>query len=105
MIQWWLAEVSQPVKATKTLAKPQDSLAAMEAFTKMAAKRDEEKGEREAKTPLLNETSFDRRRTMAVYKHDGSRGHHMGVSTSRLAHGTASTDWTCMHEIAGRCIC
>ncbi len=27
--------------------------------------------------PLLNETAFDRRRVVAVYKDDGSRGHHM----------------------------
>ena len=26
---------------------------------------------------LLNETSFDRRRQVAVYKNDGKRGHHM----------------------------
>ena len=28
---------------------------------------------------LLNETSFDRRRQVAVYKNDGKRGHHMQV--------------------------
>lgn len=56
-----------------------DSLAAMEAFTKLAAKREEERVEQEARMPLLNETSFDRRRTVAVYKQDGSRGHHMQV--------------------------
>lgn len=64
---------------------PHDSLAAMEAFTKLAAKRDEQRGEQEAKTPLLNETSFDRRRTMAVYKQDGNKGHHMQVMANSIA--------------------
>lgn len=36
--------------------------------------------EEAARQPLLNDTSFDRRRVTAVYKDDGSRGHHMGVS-------------------------
>ena len=56
----------------------------MEAFTKLAAKRDEQREEQEAKQPLLNETSFDRRRTMAVYKQDGNKGHHMQVKHSIL---------------------
>ena len=58
----------------------EDSLAAMEAFTRMAAKHEESQGERQAKVELLNETSFDRRRQLAVYKEDGSRGHHMNAS-------------------------
>ena len=32
-----------------------------------------------AQVELLNETSFDRRRQVAVYKNDGKRGHHMQV--------------------------
>ena len=37
-----------------------------------------EADERErARVELLNETSFDRRRQVAVYKADGKRGHHM----------------------------
>jgi hypothetical protein len=39
-----------------------DSLAAMEAFERLAAKKDEDRVEKEAKVALLNETSFDRRR-------------------------------------------
>lgn len=34
-----------------------------------------------AQVELLNETSFDRRRQVAVYKNDGKRGHHMQVRT------------------------
>ena len=41
--------------------------------------QDRERVEREAKVELLNETSFDRRRQVAVYKQDGGRGHHMQV--------------------------
>jgi len=33
---------------------------------------------------LLNETSFDRRRQVAVYKNDGKRGHHMQARARRL---------------------
>lgn len=58
-----------------------DSLAAMEKFAAQAAARDQEKADREAAVPLLNETSFDRRRVMAVYKEDGTRGHHMQVTS------------------------
>lgn len=56
-----------------------DSVAAMERFAAQAAAREQERAEREAAVPLLNETSFDRRRVMAVYKEDGTRGHHMQV--------------------------
>lgn len=56
-----------------------DSLAAMEAFTRLAAKHEEVRPETEARVAHLNETSFDRRRQVAVYKKDGSRGHHMQV--------------------------
>eukprot|EP00955_Chlamydomonas_euryale_P118482 366546-Chlamydomonas_euryale.AAC.15 len=38
----------------------------------------EEEDRRKRAEPLLNETSFDRRKVWAVYKNDGSRGHHMG---------------------------
>lgn len=57
----------------------------MEAAMKLAAEREEarRKQDREdeeaARQPLLNDTSFDRRRVVAVYKDDGSRGHHMQV--------------------------
>ncbi len=61
-----------------------DSLAAMEAYAKLAAKKEQTRpnGEEEDEKPrvaLLNETSFDRRRQIAVYKNDGKRGHHMQV--------------------------
>jgi len=58
----------------------------MEAAMKLAADRDEARKEQERDEeaargqPLLNDTSFDRRRTVAVYKGDGTRGHHMQVS-------------------------
>ena len=57
--------------------KAQDSLAAMEAFTKLAAQHDEGRLEEERKVALLKETSFDRRRQVAVFKADGRKGHHM----------------------------
>ncbi len=68
-----------------------DAVAAMEAFAALAAKRDakrersadpdelEDEERRKRAEPLLNKTAFERRRTTAVYKDDGSRGHHMGV--------------------------
>jgi len=55
-----------------------DSLAAMEAFAALAARHEQARPAREEeKVELLNETSFDRRRQVAVYKNDGKRGHHM----------------------------
>ncbi|KXZ55485.1 hypothetical protein GPECTOR_2g1034 [Gonium pectorale] len=69
-----------------------DSLAAMEAFAALAAKRersksvdpedpdaeDDEEGRRRRAEPLLNKTAFERRKLVAVFKDDGTRGHHMG---------------------------
>lgn len=65
--------------STKALSKVEaaDSLAAMEAFTKLAAQQDEGRQEEERKVALLKETSFDRRRQVAVFKADGRKGHHM----------------------------
>lgn len=59
-----------------------DSLAAMEAFTRMAAEKDKARPQEEAerREGLLNETSFDRRRQLAVYRKDGKKGHHMQAS-------------------------
>ncbi|EIE22279.1 hypothetical protein COCSUDRAFT_55975 [Coccomyxa subellipsoidea C-169] len=60
-----------------------DSLVAMEAYAKLAARKeqarpkDAEEEEEKPRVALLNETSFDRRRQLAVYKTDGKRGHHM----------------------------
>lgn len=83
-----------------------DSVAAMEAFAHLAAKRErksrwgdeavaggdgaggsgasvddeEEQAERRARAePLLNKTAFERRKVVSVFKEDGSRGHHMQV--------------------------
>eukprot|EP00884_Botryococcus_braunii_P010453 jgi/Botrbrau1/19409/Bobra.0338s0036.1 len=73
-----LGGVEDPVKQKAVAALQQgDSLAAMEAFARLAAKHEETRPEAEAKVHHLNETSFDRRRQLAVYKRDGSRGHHM----------------------------
>ncbi|KAK9845850.1 hypothetical protein WJX81_004124 [Elliptochloris bilobata] len=63
-------------RATAALADG-DSLAAMEAFAALAARHEQGRPAREEKVELLNETSFDRRRQVAVYKNDGKRGHHM----------------------------
>ena len=65
---------------TVTPVSKDDSLTAMEKFAAQAAAREQEKADKEALVPLLNETSFDRRRVVAVYKDDGTRGHHMSVS-------------------------
>lgn len=66
----------------KTVLQAGDSVAAMEAFARMAEKNAEllqaqQEEEDRKRQELLNETSFDRRRVVAVYKDDGSRGHHM----------------------------
>ena len=60
-----------------------DSIAAMEAFAAAAKRLEESREEQEARIEHLNETSFDRRRKVAVYKSDGRRGHHMQVSKGR----------------------
>ena len=65
-------------RAKKALAAG-DSLAAMEAFAAAARRHEEDRGDQEARVEHLNETSFDRRRKVAVYKTDGRRGHHMQV--------------------------
>ena len=49
--------------------------------------------EREQKVALLNENAYDRRTVKAVYKQDGTRGHHMQVgpeccSSTTLSSGT-----------------
>lgn len=77
-----------------------DSVAAMEAFAAMAARRDraqsgsadpedpnsgggygsdDDEERRRHAEPLLNKTVFERRKVVAVFKDDGSRGHHMQV--------------------------
>lgn len=72
----------EKVQAKRALEKG-DSVAAMDAYMKLMAKKAAEKEaadeeeERKRREPLLNETSFDRRKVTAVFKSDGSRGHHM----------------------------
>ena len=55
----------------------------MEAYTRLAAEKDKARPQEEAerREGLLNETSFDRRRQLAVYRKDGKRGHHMQVGS------------------------
>lgn len=63
-----------------------DSVAAMEQFAKLAERHEQAKPDkdREPVVGMLNETSFDRRRQVAVYKNDGKRGHHMQVRLGTL---------------------
>ena len=53
----------------------------------------DEQEERERREPLLNQTAFDRRKVVAVYKEDGSRGHHMSdfIPAEELAKFLAKT--------------
>ena len=55
----------------------------MEAYTRLAAEKEKARPQEEAerREGLLNETSFDRRRQLAVYRKDGKRGHHMQVGS------------------------
>lgn len=70
----------QPQQAAKqAVAAGGDSVAAMEAFAAAAKRQEESREEKETRVEHLNETSFDRRRKVAVYKSDGRRGHHMQV--------------------------
>ncbi len=66
-----------------------DSLAAMEAYTRLAAEKEKARPQDEAerREGLLNETSFDRRRQIAVYRKDGKKGHHMQVGLNLASHG------------------
>jgi len=54
---------------------------------------DEGEGQGKKGAPLLNGTSFERRKVVAVYKTDGSRGHHMGdfIPPEELAKFMAKT--------------
>ena len=54
-----------------------DPIAAMEAFAKKAAQAESDRIQKEEKIAYLKETSYDRRTVKAVYKEDGTRGHHM----------------------------
>ncbi|KAL6749909.1 hypothetical protein V8C86DRAFT_3020239 [Haematococcus lacustris] len=78
---------AERIEAEKALAAG-DKLAAMEAFMKLAAKKDKlakldedelEERRRKARpeSVLLNETAYDRRRVTAVFRDDGRKGHHM----------------------------
>jgi hypothetical protein len=75
------------------------TLSAMEQYMRRleerdkAAARDADSDEerRRRAEPLLKETAFDRRKVVAVFKHDGSRGHHMSDYVSRWL--GVSTAW------------
>ena len=54
-----------------------DPIAAMEAFAKKAAQAEADRQQKEKTVAYLKETSYDRRTVKAVYKDDGTRGHHM----------------------------
>lgn len=54
-----------------------DPIAAMEAFARKAEQLEASKVAKEEKIALLKETSYDRRTVKAIYKDDGTRGHHM----------------------------
>ena len=71
-----------------------DSLAAMEAFTRLAAEKEKGRPQEEAerREGLLNETSFDRRRQIAVYRKDGKKGHHMQAGFL-FSHTSISAVW------------
>eukprot|EP00877_Chromochloris_zofingiensis_P007322 jgi/Chrzof1/2843/Cz12g00250.t1 len=68
---------------TSSSSRP-DTISAMEAYAKRleeqraadAAEAEEEDRKRKAR-PFLKDTAYDRRKVVAVYKDDGSRGHHM----------------------------
>ncbi|CAL8468756.1 g8296 [Coccomyxa elongata] len=75
-------EVPEEAARAKAAQEKGDSLAAMEAYAKLAARKEQtrpgaEEDDEKPRVALLNETSFDRRRQVAVYKNDGKRGHHM----------------------------
>lgn len=54
-----------------------DPIAAMEAFAKKAAQAEAHKHQKEERVANLKETSYDRRTVKAIFKDDGTRGHHM----------------------------
>lgn len=54
-----------------------DPIAAMEAFARKAEQLEASRQAKEEKVALLKETSYDRRTVKAIYKDDGTRGHHM----------------------------
>ena len=51
--------------------------------------------EREERVDHLNDTSFDRRRKVAVYKSDGKRGHHMQVPSKNSMALQEAQPFTC----------
>ena len=54
-----------------------DPIAAMEAFARKAEELEAGRVAKEDKIALLKETSYDRRTVKAIFKDDGTRGHHM----------------------------
>lgn len=49
----------------------------MEAFAKKAAQAEAQRQQKEERVANLKETSYDRRTVKAIFKDDGTRGHHM----------------------------
>eukprot|EP01024_Parvocaulis_polyphysoides_P055136 TRINITY_DN5619_c0_g1_i10.p1 TRINITY_DN5619_c0_g1~~TRINITY_DN5619_c0_g1_i10.p1 ORF type:complete len:254 (+),score=33.77 TRINITY_DN5619_c0_g1_i10:55-762(+) len=74
-----LCKSSMTTESKTTVVK--DSVAAMEEYAKLVAKKQTAAvgSDHEEKPPkdLLNETTFDQRKTYAIFKSDGSRGHHI----------------------------
>ena len=66
-----------PAPALPAASPAVDPIAAMEAFAKRAAQAEADKKQKEERVAYLKETSYDRRTVKAVYKDDGTRGHHM----------------------------
>uniref|UniRef100_A0A061QN24 Splicing factor 4 n=1 Tax=Tetraselmis sp. GSL018 TaxID=582737 RepID=A0A061QN24_9CHLO len=73
-------ETEEARRAQEAISKG-DSLAAMNAYMKLAAKHEEKRGpvkDTREMPPPDTLTDTGREKTFAVYKDDGSRGHHMG---------------------------
>ena len=78
----------------------------MEAYTRLAAEKEKARPQEEAerREGLLNETSFDRRRQLAVYRKDGKRGHHMQVGPWWKGPHTYVTLSTLVSSNVGGCL-
>lgn len=76
------AQTTEEAQRAKAALQAGDSLAAMNAYMKLAAKHEEVRGPAEEPSamppPEVLKTDTGRDKTFAVYKDDGSRGHHMG---------------------------
>lgn len=76
------AQSTEEAQRAKAALDKGDSLAAMNAFMRLAAKHEEVRGPvqdpQAMPPPDVLKTDTGREKTFAVYKDDGSRGHHMG---------------------------